>query len=140
MSLETWPCRNSFAPDPVSASFPRSERSTRPQASLRTRWASADSSITGMAQRIGASRLPKPRFRHTITSVMPVAEKLSPGVQDYAKAIYALAGPDCAAVTNNALAEKMGVTAASASGMVRKLCELGLVTHVPYKGVVLTEH
>src|SRR4051794_21628893 len=62
-----------------------------------------------------------------------------PAVEDYAKAIYALAGPDAAAVTTNALAEKMGVTAASASGMVRKLDELGLVSHVPYKGVALTD-
>src|SRR3954447_5479489 len=28
MSLVTWPCRKSLASDPVSASFPRSERST----------------------------------------------------------------------------------------------------------------
>jgi DtxR family Mn-dependent transcriptional regulator len=32
----------------------------------------------------------------------------------------------------------MGVTAASASGMVRKLCELDLVSHEPYKGVQLS--
>ena len=31
------------------------------------------------------------------------------------------------------------MTAASASGMVRKLAELGLVSHVPYKGVELTD-
>jgi len=61
---------------------------------------------------------------------------ISSAVEDYAKAIYALeaTGP----VTTTALAERMGVTAASASGMVRKLCELGLVAHEPYKGVQLT--
>src|SRR4051794_924147 len=32
----------------------------------------------------------------------------------------------------------MDVTAASASGMVRKLDDLGLVTHEPYRGVALT--
>jgi DtxR family Mn-dependent transcriptional regulator len=64
---------------------------------------------------------------------------VTPAVEDYAKAIYALAGPEAAAVTTNALAEKMGVTAASASGMVRKLDDLGLVSHVPYKGVALTD-
>jgi DtxR family transcriptional regulator, Mn-dependent transcriptional regulator len=64
--------------------------------------------------------------------------EFSAAVEDYAKAIYALQrGGDCA-VTNNALAERLNVTAASASGMVRKLDELGLVTHVPYKGVRLT--
>jgi DtxR family transcriptional regulator, Mn-dependent transcriptional regulator len=62
----------------------------------------------------------------------------SSAVEDYAKAIYALQrGED--AVSTTALAERLGVTAASASGMVRKLDEHGLVTHVPYKGVRLTE-
>ena len=44
-----------------------------------------------------------------------------------------------ARVTNNALAERLGVTPASASSMVKKLDELGLVEHVPYKGVKLTD-
>jgi DtxR family Mn-dependent transcriptional regulator len=62
----------------------------------------------------------------------------STAVEDYAKAIYALESRHGVATTN-ALAERLGVTAGSASGMVRKLDELGLVTHVPYKGVALTE-
>ncbi|HEY7623170.1 MAG TPA: metal-dependent transcriptional regulator [Solirubrobacteraceae bacterium] len=62
----------------------------------------------------------------------------SPAVEDYAKAIYAIAHRGDCPVTTNALAERLGVTAASASGMCRKLGELGLVTHVPYKGVELT--
>ena len=63
----------------------------------------------------------------------------SPAVEDYAKAIYQL-GEQCAgAVSTNALAERLAVTPASASGMVRKLDELGLVEHVPYKGVRLTD-
>jgi DtxR family Mn-dependent transcriptional regulator len=63
----------------------------------------------------------------------------STAVEDYAKAIYALETRARAAVTTNALAERLGVTPGSASGMVRKLDELGLVTHEPYKGVALTE-
>jgi len=63
----------------------------------------------------------------------------SPAVEDYAKAIYQLAEDCGGAVSTNALAERLGVTAASASGMVRKLDELGLVEHVPYKGVRLTD-
>jgi len=63
----------------------------------------------------------------------------SAAVEDYAKAIYALELRGDGAVSTNALAERLGVTAASASGMVRKLDEHGLVTHVPYKGVKLTE-
>ncbi|MDQ6914615.1 MAG: metal-dependent transcriptional regulator [Actinomycetota bacterium] len=59
-------------------------------------------------------------------------------VEDYAKAIYVLEQRGGGAVGNNSLAERLGVTPASASGMVRRLGELGLVTHVPYKGVALT--
>jgi DtxR family Mn-dependent transcriptional regulator len=59
-------------------------------------------------------------------------------VENYVKAIYALqerGGP----VTTNALAERMGVTAASASGMVKRLDERGLVRHARYRGVALTD-
>jgi DtxR family Mn-dependent transcriptional regulator len=62
----------------------------------------------------------------------------SEAIQNYAKAIYALEQRGNGAVTNNALAERLGVTPASASSMVKKLDELGLVTHEPYKGVKLT--
>jgi DtxR family Mn-dependent transcriptional regulator len=63
----------------------------------------------------------------------------STAVQDYAKAIYALELRGGDAVSTNALAERLGVTAASASGMVKRLGELGLVEHRPYRGVSLTE-
>src|SRR6059036_2743183 len=42
------------------------------------------------------------------------------------------------AVSTTALAERLRVTAASASSMVKKLAEMGLVTHEPYRGVRLT--
>jgi DtxR family Mn-dependent transcriptional regulator len=63
----------------------------------------------------------------------------SEAVEDYAKAIYALSrrsggGP----VNTTDLAARLDVTAASASAMVKKLAELGLVEHAPYKGVELT--
>jgi DtxR family Mn-dependent transcriptional regulator len=63
----------------------------------------------------------------------------SQAIEDYAKAIYALERRDCEPVSTNALAERLGVTAASASGMVKRLGELGLVEHQPYRGVSLTE-
>jgi DtxR family Mn-dependent transcriptional regulator len=63
----------------------------------------------------------------------------SHAVQDYAKAIYVLEERGDAAVTTNALAERLGVTAGSASAMVKRLDELGLVHHVPYRGVGLTD-
>jgi DtxR family Mn-dependent transcriptional regulator len=62
----------------------------------------------------------------------------SQAVEDYAKAIYALEQRQGAASTN-ALAERLGVTAGSASAMVRRLGELGLVEHRPYHGVSLTQ-
>jgi DtxR family Mn-dependent transcriptional regulator len=64
---------------------------------------------------------------------------VSPAVQDYAKAIYALQQRCDGAVTTNDLADRLGVTPASASGMVRKLAEQELVEHAPYRGVTLTD-
>src|SRR3954447_3303602 len=66
-------------------------------------------------------------------------EGVSSAVEDYAKAIYALEQREHAAVSTNALADRMGVTAASASAMVKRLDGLGLVSHVPYRGVKLTD-
>ncbi len=63
----------------------------------------------------------------------------SQAIEDYAKAIYALERRDAEPVSTNALAERLGVTPASASGMVKRLTELGLVEHQPYHGVSLTE-
>jgi DtxR family transcriptional regulator, Mn-dependent transcriptional regulator len=63
----------------------------------------------------------------------------SSAIEDYAKSIYSLqqrAGG--AAVSTNALAERCGVTPASASAMLKKLAERGLVLHEPYRGVRLT--
>jgi len=67
-----------------------------------------------------------------------VVEPVTSAVEDYAKAIYALETRADTAVSNNALAERLGVTAASASSMVKKLAALGLVRHEPYRGVRLT--
>src|SRR5438067_7377985 len=63
----------------------------------------------------------------------------SSAVEDYAKAIYALSTDAGGAVSTNAIAERLGVTPASASAMVKRLDELGLARHVPYRGVELTK-
>jgi DtxR family Mn-dependent transcriptional regulator len=63
----------------------------------------------------------------------------SSAVEDYTKSIYALEERDEQPVSTNALAERLGVTPASASGMVKRLGELGLVVHQRYHGVQLTE-
>src|SRR5574341_1252571 len=63
---------------------------------------------------------------------------LSQAVQDYLKTIYKLQEQG-GAVSTSALAEAMGVAAASATGMVKKLAGLKLARHNPYQGVVLTK-
>src|SRR5438309_7581058 len=68
-----------------------------------------------------------------------MTDQVSSAIEDYAKAIYALEGREGEAVTTNALAERLGVTPASASGMVKRLGEMGLVEHQPYHGVTLTD-
>jgi DtxR family Mn-dependent transcriptional regulator len=68
-----------------------------------------------------------------------VMDSVTSAVEDYAKAIYALeARSQGGAVSTNAIADRLGVTPASASNMVKKLDGLGLVRHVPYRGVQLT--
>jgi DtxR family transcriptional regulator, Mn-dependent transcriptional regulator len=64
---------------------------------------------------------------------------ISPAVEDYAKTIYALELRGGDPVSTTAISDRLGVTPASASGMVKRLGELGLVEHEPYRGVMLTE-
>jgi DtxR family transcriptional regulator, Mn-dependent transcriptional regulator len=70
---------------------------------------------------------------------MSAQHSISAAVEDYAKAVYALETRDGGAVSTNALAARLGVTPASVSGMVRKLTAVGIVEHVPYHGVRLTD-
>ncbi len=58
-------------------------------------------------------------------------------VQDYLKAIWML--DRSGSVTTSALAERLGVTAASATAMIKRLASVGLVSHEPYHGVALSE-
>jgi DtxR family Mn-dependent transcriptional regulator len=60
-------------------------------------------------------------------------------VEDYAKAIYAIALRTGGPVSTNDLAERLSVTPASVSAMSKKLADRGLVEHVPYRGVQLTD-
>jgi DtxR family transcriptional regulator, Mn-dependent transcriptional regulator len=63
---------------------------------------------------------------------------VSDAVQDYAKAIYSLGRRSHEAVSTSALAERLDVSAASASAMVKRLESMGLVRREPYHGVELT--
>jgi DtxR family Mn-dependent transcriptional regulator len=62
----------------------------------------------------------------------------SPAIEDYSKAIYTLETRTDEPVSTNALAERLELTTGSVSGMLKKLGELGLISHVPYRGVRLT--
>ncbi len=63
----------------------------------------------------------------------------TPAVEDYSKAIFALESRNSEPVSTNALAERLGITPGSVSAMLKRLDELGLITHIPYRGVRLTE-
>jgi len=58
-------------------------------------------------------------------------------IEDYLKAIYDLERSGEAAETN-AIARSLAIAPASVSGMVRRLAELGLITHERYRGARLT--
>src|SRR5580692_5854401 len=63
----------------------------------------------------------------------------TPAVEDYSKAIFALESRSEEPVSTNALAERLEITPGSVSAMLKKLGELGLIAHIPYRGVRLTE-
>ncbi len=65
--------------------------------------------------------------------------KPSEAIEDYAKAIYALSQRRPGPVGNGEVADRLGVTPATATSMLKKLGEMGLVDYEPYKGVTLTE-
>jgi DtxR family Mn-dependent transcriptional regulator len=62
----------------------------------------------------------------------------SSAMEDYSKAIFALESRNGEPVSTTALAGRLGVTPGSVSAMLKKLAELGLVTHSPYHGAQLT--
>lgn len=67
----------------------------------------------------------------------PVTTPLTGPVEDYLKAIYDLERVGEPATTND-IALQLRVSAASVSGMMRRLADQGLITHEPYRGVRLT--
>ena len=66
------------------------------------------------------------------------AADLTRSVEDYLKTIYTLSESGQPATTTG-IAEAMVLAAPSVSGMVKRLAEAGLLEHLPYKGVTLTE-
>ena len=60
------------------------------------------------------------------------------GAENYAKAIYELQEKDARPVGTTEVAKRLGVTPASASGMLKRLAEEGVVEYQPYQGARLT--
>lgn len=67
------------------------------------------------------------------------AAPTSEAVEDYAKALHALAARSDGPVTTSALAERLGVSPGSVTAMLKRMDDLGLVEHEPYRGARLTE-
>jgi len=59
-------------------------------------------------------------------------------IEDYAKTIYAISQERDGLVLNGEVAQRLGVTPATATSMLKRLADLGLVDYKPYKGVSLT--
>lgn len=68
-----------------------------------------------------------------------MALKTTPAAQDYLKALHSVEweagepGP----VSTTAVADRLGVSPASATNMLKKLDSMGLVVQVPYRGTEL---
>ena len=59
------------------------------------------------------------------------ANEITGAVQDYAKAIWSLAHRGRGPVSTSALAERLEVSPASASAMIKRIEALGLISHEP---------
>lgn len=74
---------------------------------------------------------------------MPVIEEQatprSASEEDYLKAIFSITSVGEDAASTNDLAAKLDISAGSVSAMVKRLDEEGLVEHIPYRGVTLTD-
>ncbi|WP_350348638.1 metal-dependent transcriptional regulator [Agromyces sp. G08B096] len=68
---------------------------------------------------------------------MPAAP--SPAIEDYLKTVYAHTEWQSDPITPSVLAGKLGVAPSSVTEMVKKMAAQGLVQHVPYGAVRLTD-
>jgi DtxR family transcriptional regulator, Mn-dependent transcriptional regulator len=66
-------------------------------------------------------------------------EPFNESLEMYLKTASELSAGDTP-VPISSLADRLGVSAVSATEMVHRLCDQGLLDHTPYKGVTLTEH
>jgi DtxR family Mn-dependent transcriptional regulator len=74
-----------------------------------------------------------------VPSDISLLDQVSPAVQDYVKALYMLSSDSGdRPVPTTAVADRLGVSAASATKMLKRLAGLGLATHESYRGAALT--
>ncbi|MGH7510160.1 MAG: metal-dependent transcriptional regulator [Gemmatimonadales bacterium] len=71
-------------------------------------------------------------------SAAAVHESLTRSVEDYLKAIYQLS-PEGRPASTSEIANQLALSPPSVTGMVKRLSEQGLLEHVPYRGVLLTD-
>ncbi len=63
----------------------------------------------------------------------------SPAIEDYLKTVYGHTEWQPDAITPKVLADRLGVAPSSVTEMVKKMAAAGLVSHVPYGAVRLTD-
>jgi DtxR family Mn-dependent transcriptional regulator len=71
-------------------------------------------------------------------SAATVHESMTRSVEDYLKAIYRLS-PEGRPASTSEIANLLALSPPSVTGMVKRLSEHGLLEHVPYRGVLLTD-
>lgn len=64
--------------------------------------------------------------------------RITPSMEDYLKAIFRIEH-DGETVSNQRLSEELGLSGASISNMVKKLHDLNLIVHTPYRSITLTD-
>ena len=78
-----------------------------------------------------------PSVRHSGKRQTSPLRMYTPVVEDYLKAIWTLQQTEVP-VSTSRIAERLGLTAAAVTAMVKRLAENGLLRHEPYYGVRLT--
>ena len=71
--------------------------------------------------------------------VIPMPASQSPAIEDYLKTVYAHTEWQPDAITPSGLAAALGVAPSSVTEMVKKMAAQGLVQHVPYGAIRLTD-
>jgi DtxR family Mn-dependent transcriptional regulator len=82
--------------------------------------------------------LKTPRRAQAAVETGGETDSLTGPVEDYLKAIYEI-GRGSVSVATNDIAQRLSLTAASVSGMVRRLADQGLLSYERYRGVTLTD-